>query len=128
MRFLRQTLLSVCLILPCVLAMAQPTTLVDLANGDEDEDIIIHILDNDSPNGSDIDRSSVDLDPGGTLDNNITVPEGTFEVDALGVVTFKPNADYAGPVTVISYTVEDEGDLVSDPPATITVTRSEERR
>ena len=52
MRFFRQTLLSVCLILPCAVAMAQaPTTDDDNPIGDEDSDIIIDILDNDEPGG-----------------------------------------------------------------------------
>src|SRR6187455_1558353 len=121
MRFLRQTLLSVCLILPCAIVMAQPTVANDVANGDEDTGIIINILNNDSPGGSAIDQTSVDLIPGGMIDATLTVPEGTFIVDAGGIVTFTPNAEFSGPVTVISYTVEDVDDQVS-PAATITVT------
>ncbi len=106
MRFLRQTLLSVCLILPCAIAIGQATIANDAANGPEDSDIVIPILDNDSPGGgSAIDLSSVDLVPGGAIDANVVVPEGTFVVDASGIVTFTPNPDFSGAVTVISYTV-----------------------
>ena len=91
MCFLRQTLLSVCLILSCAIAMAQPTVANDAANGDEDEDIIISILDNDSPGGSAIDPTSVDLVPGGSIDASVVVPEGTFTVDP-GVVVLSSTA------------------------------------
>src|SRR5215204_4886564 len=104
MRFLRQTLLSVCLILPCAIALAQPpTTMDDVAHGNEDSDITINILGNDLGGSSAIDPASVDLDPGGGIDPMRTVTEGTFLVDALGVVTFTPIPDFAGPVTSIYY-------------------------
>ena len=102
--------------------MAQPTVVNDVENGDEDTDIIINILDNDSPGGAAIDPTSVDLIPGGMINATLTVLEGTFIVDAGGIVTFTPNAEFSGPVTVISYTVEDVDDQVSSPAATITVT------
>ena len=114
MRFLRQTLLSVCLILACAVGFAQPPVANnDDASGPEDSNIVIAILGNDLPGGSAIDFSSVDLDPGGPLDPSRTVTEGTFMVDALGVVTFTPIPDYFGPVTPISYTIEGLDDLVS---------------
>jgi hypothetical protein len=122
MRFLRQTLLAVCLISPCILVVGQPNAVDDVANGNEDTDIIINILGNDEDGGSAIAPGTVDLDPVmGGPNPEVTVTEGTFLVDALGVVTFTPIQDFAGDVTEIFYTVADEANNVSDP-ASINVT------
>ena len=122
MRFLRQTLLSVCLILPCAIAMAQPTVANDADSGDEDSDIIIDILDNDLPGGSAFDPTSVDLIPGGSMRSPAQLYQKEFSsVDAAGIVTFTPNPGFQDLSHIISYTVEDVDDQVSLP-ATITVT------
>jgi gliding motility-associated-like protein len=116
MLFFRQTLLSVCLILSCALLFAQPPDAQpDIASGDEDTDIVINVLGNDLNGSSAIDPASVDLDPSSSgIDPSFVVTEGMFAVDNVGVVTFTPVADFYGPVTTITYTVND----TEDPPQT----------
>ena len=122
MRFLRQTLLLVCLILPCILANAQaPIASDDAANGNEDSDIVIPVLGNDLAGSSAIDPASIDLDPSALgVDPSFTVTEGEFNVTA-GDVTFTPVQDFFGPVTPIFYTVSDADNNVSNQ-ASINVT------
>ena len=99
MRFLRQTLLSVCLILPCAIAMAQPNAQNDSYSVQEDATPTPYdILFNDSDPAFGIDLSTVDLEPATpTVDQGpITTLQGTFTVDGAGNLTFAPIADFNG--------------------------------
>ncbi len=76
MRFLRQTLLSVCLILPCAIAWAQPSTFNDAADG-KDTNIIFQVLGNDLDGTSAVGPASTSgIDPLNTVSNE------NFELDA----------------------------------------------
>jgi fimbrial isopeptide formation D2 family protein/uncharacterized repeat protein (TIGR01451 family) len=70
-----------------------------------------------------IDPATIDLDPSTpAIDPSLTVPgKGIFTTQPDGTVTFAPEAGFSGPVTPISYTVQDTSGLISNP-ATITVT------
>ena len=107
MRFLRQTLLSVCLIFPCAIAMAQPTAVDDVVSGDEDTNLIIDVLGNDLEGAFPFDPATIDLIPSTSeIDLSITVSEGTFTTGA-GEVVFVPTTEFSGNVTPISYSVQD---------------------
>ena len=108
MRFLRQTLLSVCLILPCAIGMAQPTAQNDSYSIQEDATPTPYdILVNDSDPTFGIDVSTVDLEPATpAVDQGpINTLQGTFTVDGAGNLTFAPIADFNGTV-VRQYTVK----------------------
>ncbi len=70
-----------------------------------------------------IDPATIDLDPSTpAIDSSFAVAgQGTFTANADGTVTFAPEVGFSGPVTPISYAVQDTGTLVSSS-ATITVT------
>jgi fimbrial isopeptide formation D2 family protein len=70
-----------------------------------------------------IDPTKIDLDPSTpAIDPSLTVPgKGIFTTQPDGTVTFVPEAGFSGPVTPISYTVQDTSGLISSS-ATITVT------
>ena len=106
MCFFRQTLLSVCLVVPFSL-LGQPVANDDAATTNEDVDVPINVLANDTPDSFGTDPASVDLDPTSpsTIENSITTPEGDFSVDAAGLVTFAPAQDFFGTATA-SYTVK----------------------
>src|SRR6187549_653973 len=96
MCFLRQTLLSVCLVVPFAV-FGQPIASNDVANTPEDVDVAFNVASNDTDNGTGIDLASVDLDPSSaSIENSISTPEGDFNVDATGIVTFSPAQDFSG--------------------------------
>ncbi|WP_175470855.1 T9SS type A sorting domain-containing protein [Hymenobacter psychrophilus] len=83
--------------------------------------VSLNILSNDVAQGSNLEPTSIDLDPTTTaIDNSFTVAgKGTFTRGANGVVTFTPVATFAGVIT-IPYTVASVlGDLSN--PANITI-------
>ncbi|WP_170172688.1 T9SS type A sorting domain-containing protein [Hymenobacter rigui] len=83
--------------------------------------VSLNILSNDVAQGSNLDATSVDLDPSTpAIDNTFTVAgQGTFTMGSNGVVSFTPVATFAGVVT-IPYTVASVlGDRSS--PANITI-------
>ena len=122
MRFLRQTLLSVCLILPCAIAMAQPTAVDDNVSGYEDTDLIIDVLLNDEEGSFPFNPATIDLIPATSeIDLSITVSEGTFTTGA-GEVVFEPIPEYSGNVTPVSYSVLDTDTPPVTSSATINVT------
>ncbi len=79
-----------------------------------------NVADSD-PDGS-LDVATVDLDPStaGVQSTLTVVGEGTWAVDALGVVTFAPEAGFTADPTSIGYTVSDNDGNVSNT-ATITI-------
>ncbi|MGY2132758.1 Ig-like domain-containing protein [Hymenobacter sp. HD11105] len=104
-----------------------PFALDDLAGTPYNKPVSLNILANDVPSGSDIEPSTVDLDPNTAgRQTTFSVPnQGEFSVDNAGNVTFTPSGTFAGVVT-IPYTVADNISL--DPsvrntsnPANITI-------
>jgi len=107
MRFFRQTLPLVCLLLPCAL-LAQPVATPDNATTPEDIQIDFVVVDNDIAAPNTIDPATVDLDSNTPAEDKIVgTPEGTFEVDGSGTVTFTPTPDFFGDA-ITSYTVKDD--------------------
>lgn len=86
-----------------------------------DQAASINVLDNDAAPGSSLDAASVDLDPNtaGRQTSYTVAGQGTFNVDAQGLVTFTPSGTYAG-IVRIPYTVKN---ILGDEslPASITV-------
>jgi gliding motility-associated-like protein len=99
-----------------------PSATNDAASTNEDTNVVINVIANDSdPDGS-IDPASVDLLPGtDAIDQTNTVAQGTFTANAAtGAVTFSPTANFNGSAST-TYNVRDNGGLKSNT-ATITVT------
>ena len=85
--------------------------------------VLLTVTDNDTDTDGTINIATVDLDPA-TPGQQTTLPvagEGTWSVDATGVVTFVPNAGFTGNPTPITYTVQDNDGNTSNE-ATITIT------
>jgi hypothetical protein len=122
MCFYRQTLLSVCLILPWGV-FAQPIAQDDLATTDEDTNVVFDIVSNDSGGSFAIDPATVDLDVSSPLTNEdiFNAPEGVFSVSTLGVVTFDP-ADHFFGQAILPYSVKNTNPSPETTGATITVT------
>lgn len=98
----------------------KPVAVNDSRTINEDNSAIINVIGNDTDADGSIVPNSVDLNPATPgIQTGLTVAEGTFTVDASGVVTFVPVSNFFGTV-VINYTVTDNDGAVSDP-ATITV-------
>ncbi|MFH7040686.1 Ig-like domain-containing protein, partial [Flavobacterium plurextorum] len=100
----------------------KPVAVNDNAETDEDTVVTIDVTANDTDVDGTIDVASVDLDPAtaGIQTSFSVTGQGTYSVDALGIVTFTPEANYNGTTTPISYTVQDNQGAVSAS-ATITV-------
>jgi gliding motility-associated-like protein len=124
MRFFRQTLLSVCLILPCAFAFGQPIAVDDSPPAvNEDNNVEYNITANDTDATFSIDPATVDLDisAAGINDTFVDPGKGTFNVDALGDLIFTPLPNFNGTVT-LQYTVRNNDAVPqTSPPATITV-------
>ncbi|MGD1704605.1 Ig-like domain-containing protein, partial [Dapis sp. BLCC M229] len=84
--------------------------------------VTFNISNNDIDPEGVVDPTTIDLDPSTLgIDQTFTVPtQGTFNVDENGDVTFTPETDFVGEVT-IPYTIADENNNTSNP-ANITVT------
>jgi CshA-type fibril repeat protein len=101
-----------------------PTAAPDAAEVEVNGSVIIDVLGNDTDDGL-IDPGSIrleDADPesGGLV--KTVGGQGTWTVDVVdGVIVFEPEADYAGTVTPVAYTVADTVGLRSTP-ATVSVT------
>ncbi|WP_397446185.1 Ig-like domain-containing protein [Polaribacter sp. R77954] len=95
----------------------------DVVSTPEDTPAIVNVTTNDTDVDGTIDVATVDLDPAtpGIQDTFTVANEGTYTFDNLGVVTFTPVANFNGPATPVSYTVNDNDGTTSSP-ATITVT------
>ena len=89
----------------------------------EDTPVTIAVTGNDTDVDGTINVATVDLDPATTgIQTTFTVvDEGTYTVDALGIVTFTPVLNYNGVATPVNYTVNDNLGLVSNS-ATISIT------
>jgi CshA-type fibril repeat protein len=105
-----------------------PVNDAPVANNDskttnEDTPITIAVTANDTDADGTIDGTTVDLDPATSgIQTTFTVAnEGTYTVDALGIVTFTPVPNYNGVATAVNYTVNNNLGLVSNS-ATINVT------
>lgn len=82
----------------------------------EDTSVTIDVLANDNDIDGTLVPASVQItgtaSPGDPL---VVAGEGTWSVNSTtGEVTFTPEADYAGPVTDITYTVQDNGGATSN--------------
>jgi CshA-type fibril repeat protein len=95
----------------------------DPIDTNEDTPITIAVTANDTDINGTIDVATVDLDPAtAEIQTTFTVAsEGTYTVDALGIVTFTPVLNYNGAATPVNYTVNNSLGLVSNS-ATINVT------
>lgn len=99
---------------------ANPVAVNDAASTDENTPANISVLVNDTDDIG-INVATVDLDPGvGGTQVTKNVTGGVFTVNAAGVVTFTPTADFNGTASV-TYTVNDTEGAASNI-ATVTVT------
>jgi gliding motility-associated-like protein len=98
-----------------------PVATNDAATTNEDTPVTVTVPTNDTDVDGTIDLATVDLDPTTVgIQTSKTTANGTFTVNASGVVTFTPNLNFNGTATV-TYTVNDNGGLISNT-ATITIT------
>jgi large repetitive protein len=100
-----------------------PVAVNNTITGTEDAQTTINVVTNDTDADGTINTSTVDLDPStGGIQNTFTVAgQGTYTVNALGVVTFTPVANFNGIATPVNYTVQDNLGATSNI-ATITIT------
>lgn len=99
------------------LAVVQaPIAVDDNAQTAYNSAVAVPVLANDVSSGADIDLPTVDLDPSTVArETSLTVPgQGTFAVDAIGMVTFTPLGSFAGTAS-ISYTVQNKNQDISNP-------------
>jgi len=99
------------------LAVVQaPIAVDDNAQTAYNNAVAVPVLANDVSSGADIDLPTVDLDPSTIArETSLTVPgQGTFAVDASGVVTFTPLGSFAGTAS-IPYTVQNKNQDISNP-------------
>lgn len=93
-----------------------PVAVNDNASGNEDTNISVNVIANDTDidgNGT-ISANTVDLNPGiAGIQTTTTNANGSFSVNSSGVVTFVPNTNYSG-ATSISYTVNDTDGATSN--------------
>ncbi|APG59408.1 HYR domain-containing protein [Christiangramia salexigens] len=85
-----------------------PVAKDDSANTDEDTDVVVDVLNNDS----DVDGDSI------AIENTTDPANGTITVNADGTITYTPDADFSG-TDSFTYTITD-GTLESAP-ATVTI-------
>jgi gliding motility-associated-like protein len=124
--FYRLLLLFVGLILSSVAYGQGPNTVDDNIEMYEDTPTTFDILRNDSDLLRGINPASVDLDVSTPdIDASFVSPEGTYTVNASGVLSFSPVLNYTG-VTTHLYTVENNRFLLLPPvtsrQTTITIT------
>jgi gliding motility-associated-like protein len=87
----------------------------------ENEPVTFNVVANDTDTDGSIDVSTVDLNVATpAIDDEITTPQGEFEVSATGDVTFTPALNFSGEAT-LAYTVSDDLGAISNQ-ALITVT------
>lgn len=96
-----------------------PVNDAPVANNDadttlEDTPISINVVANDVDIDGTIDASTVDLDlTQAGIQNSKSTPEGTWTVNATGIVTFTPLANFNGSAS-LTYTVRDNNGLTSN--------------
>ena len=97
--------------------VSNPVAVNDLAGTNYNTPVTFSVVGNDKAFGTTLANNTVDLDPTtpNTRETSFTVTgQGTFTVDANGVVTFTPVNGFAGTVT-IPYTVNDLLGQMSNP-------------
>ncbi|MBT1686404.1 tandem-95 repeat protein [Dawidia soli] len=93
----------------------------DAGQTNEETNVTINVVQNDTDSEGPVDASTVDLNVStDAIDNSATTDAGAWSVDNSGVVSFTPVADFVGPAT-LAYTVRDAGGATSNQ-ATITIT------
>lgn len=93
-----------------------PFAVDDVIEMDEDASVTFNALTNDYDIDNPILINSVDLNPSqsGIQTTRVVPKEGTYTVNASGMVTFTPVANFNGYVTPIGYTIKDSLNSVSD--------------
>jgi gliding motility-associated-like protein len=100
---------------------SDPVASNDAATTNEDASVSLNVVTNDSDVDGTINAATVDLNTAvAGIQNSSTTSEGTFTVNATGVVTFTPTANFNGTASV-AYTVDDNVGATSNA-ATITIT------
>jgi gliding motility-associated-like protein len=93
----------------------------DTAGTRKNTPVMINVVANDTDSNGTINPATVDLNiSSGGIQNSNETPQGNFTVNAAGVVTFTPTADYIG-VASTSYTVNDNMGVTSNA-ATLVIT------
>lgn len=91
-----------------------PVAANDAGSGNEDSDVVVNVLSNDSDIDGTLNAASIDLNRNEAGIQSVrTVADGTFTVETAGNVRFSPIANYAGTVQIF-YTVEDSGGAKSN--------------
>ncbi|MBF4494829.1 tandem-95 repeat protein, partial [Flavobacterium sp. MR2016-29] len=95
----------------------------DTKTTNEDTAVTIDVTANDTDADGTINKATVDLDPAtpGIQTTFSVTGQGTYTVNALGIVTFTPVLNYNGTATPVNYTVSDNDGAVSNT-ASLTVT------
>ncbi|RAW01361.1 tandem-95 repeat protein [Pseudochryseolinea flava] len=102
-----------------------PVAANDAASTTEETPITLNVVSNDTDIDGTIAANSVDLNMSTAgIQGTIVTSDGTFTVNAAGVVSFTPVANFNG-IAVVSYTVNDNNGLASNQ-ATISITVNEE--
>jgi gliding motility-associated-like protein len=100
---------------------AAPVAVNDAAGTTLNTAVTVNVVANDKDSDGRIDPTKVDLNTALTgIQSSASTPQGSFSVDAQGVVTYTPIALFLGRAT-IDYTVMDNDGAVSNA-ATITIT------
>jgi len=102
---------------PYVKFSSAPDTKDDNVTAETGTTVTINILQNDKDRQNDMNISSVNfLGVQGTNKQKLFVKgEGTWTVDEMGIVTFKPKQDFTADPTPVKYTVKDNEKSVSKP-------------
>jgi gliding motility-associated-like protein len=100
----------------------KPVAVADAFAMNEDTSTPFNITANDIDVDGTIDASSVDLDPAATgVQKTVSTPQGTWNVDSDGDITFVPTLNFNGNVSA-SYVVRDNNGDVSNPiPISLTI-------
>ncbi|MEL6750483.1 MAG: tandem-95 repeat protein, partial [Pseudomonadota bacterium] len=99
-----------------------PVALDDSGTTNENTSVVINVLSNDNDPDGTLNFASLQIVGTAAAGDPLTVAgEGIWSVDTTsGEIKFTPETGYNGPVTDITYTVEDNGGAVSNP-ATVSV-------
>lgn len=97
-----------------------PVAANDIGSTTPHKAVMVNVVANDSDPDGTIDATKVDLGNGPGIQNTATTPQGSWSVNATGIVTYTPVTTFTGTAT-LSYTVRDNDNAVSNA-ATITIT------